>query len=111
MRILGKSGPEKLQKALQIKYRYISCAVFQYLCVNEELLENERYKELFNELYELFLALARTTEDYENYSGEDIVAMARREYKKSGNFVEQIDKRYIDNYLLDYPNKKHLLTK
>ena len=48
MKLMSKADNKELQNLMRRKYTYEADAVFQFLCVNEELQGDARYKRLKN---------------------------------------------------------------
>ena len=103
MKILGNFDREKIEKVLEIKYKYISYDIFKFLCANEAERKKDSCARVFDEIYEYFESKTQSSTKC------DILKKAIDEYNREDDASKKRIKKMLDAYLLDYPYKKHLL--
>ena len=103
MKILGNVDREKIEKVLEIKYKYISYDIFKFLCANEAERKKDSCARVFDELYEYFESKSQSSTKC------DILKKAIDEYNRENDSGKKRIEKMLDSYLLNYPYKKHLL--
>ena len=106
MKILGNFDREKIEKVLEIKYKYISYDIFKFLCANETERKKESCAMVFAELYEFFESKSQNVTVGAKC---DILKKATDEYNRENDSGKKRIEKMLDSYLLNYPYKKHLL--
>ena len=108
MKLMSKADNKELQNLMRRKYTYEADAVFQFLCVNEELQGYARYKRLYEDLFNYFLTRANIITESTDFAKEDLILIAKLKYKHGQTHGITVDTKYIDEYLLEYDYKKPL---
>lgn len=108
MKLMSKVDTKQLQNLMRRKYTYEADAIFQFLCVNEELQRDARYKTLYEDLFDYFLTKANIITESTDFAKEDLILIAKLKYKHGQTHGIVVDTKYLDKYLLEYDYKKSL---
>ena len=90
-------------------YRNSAWKAFQYFLCNSDILSNEKYKNVYNELLNYFIKRRKVQFNLNNFDSAEIISLAKKEYY---SFVHNrnFTKKDIENFVENYNQYKNLLV-
>ena len=90
-------------------YRISAWKVLQYFLCNTEILKDEKYEKVYNELLNFFVERRKTQFNLKNNDKAGIIDLAKKEYY-SFNHNKKVTKKDVDDFVENYNVYNHLLV-
>ena len=90
-------------------YRNSAWGAFQYLLCNEEILKDEKYKSVYNDLLNFFVERRKVQLNLDYFPSAQVINSAKREYYAfvhNRNFTQ----KRLDDFIENYSQFKNLLV-
>jgi len=97
------------ENPFELNYRYLTWEAFKYFCTHSEILNIEKYKIVYDEIFDFFIKRRKTQLNIDECSGEEIKIRAITEYY-SFFHSKKLTLEDIEEYVENFDKNKHLLV-